>query len=220
MSTSVPRNTAARRQAVNGALTGLLLSGALIAVSYLGWKAAGLPFAPFDIFDWIVRLLPGVVVTAAIDASVAVIRVSGMTSISAAAKASDQALAIAGLLTTGVVLGAALFAILSLSDEPALLFGGIFGAVLGRLALIAERQLQRLAPASLLPGAWVFLTCVAWGLAFGWAHDRLKRTAADEGRDKEAGNGRRRLLATLVGVTALISAISAIAGILADRLGR
>src|SRR5262249_25012005 len=146
---------AARRHVFSGALTGLLLSAMLIAVSFFGWKVAGLPFAPFDIFDWIVRLLPGVVVTAALDTTLAGIRFAGITSIGATAKTGDQALAIVGLLSTGVVLGAALYVMLSLSDEPALLFGAIFGAMLGGLALMAEGQLQRLAPASIVPAAWV-----------------------------------------------------------------
>lgn len=210
---------AARRHAFSGALTGLLLSAILIAVSFLGWKVAGLPFAPFDIFDWIVRLLPGVVVTAALDTTVALIRISGITSIGAAAKAGDQTLAIVGLLSTGVVLGAALFVTLSLSDEPALMFGGIFGAMLGGLALMAEHQLQRLAPTSMVGAAWVFLTCMAWGIGFGWTHDRLKRSSLEEG-DAEARVRRRRLLRMLAALAVTTSTVSVVAGILADRLGR
>src|SRR5262249_47717458 len=125
-----------------------------------------------------------------------------------------------GLLATGVVSGAGLFAILSLSDEPALLFGGILGTMLGGLVLIAERQLQRLPPASIVPGAWVFLTCLAWGLAFGWAHDRLRSARSEGTDDAEATRRRRRFLATLAGATASLSAVSVIAAILANRLGR
>jgi hypothetical protein len=25
----------------------------------LAWKVAGLPFVPFDVFDWMTRILPG-----------------------------------------------------------------------------------------------------------------------------------------------------------------
>jgi DMSO/TMAO reductase YedYZ molybdopterin-dependent catalytic subunit len=193
---------------------GLLLTAALIAVSFLGWKAAGLPFAPFDIFDWIVRLLPGSVVTRAIDASVAVSRAAGVTNISVAAKIGDQVLAIAGLLGVGALAGAVLFAVLSLSDESALLFGGILGAMLGGLALIAEQRLQRLPPGSIVSGAWVFATFVGWGLAFGWSYDKLSTTEDTE--DTEVKPFRRKFLLRLGAIT--IAAAGA--GALLARLGR
>ena len=69
----------------HGAIAGALLTAALVAVSFLGWKIAGFPFAPFDIFDWIVRLLPGGLVTFAIESSVAISRAFGVTNISVAA---------------------------------------------------------------------------------------------------------------------------------------
>jgi len=187
---------ASRPRARDGAFAGLCLTAALVALSFLGWKLAGLPFAPFDVFDWIVRLLPGAVVTFAIESSVAISRVVGVTNLSVAAKTGDQVLAIAVLLAAGVVSGAALFAVLSLSGEPALLFGGILGAVLGGLVLIAEYRLQRLLPGSFVPATWVFATFVGWGTAFGWSYDKLATT-----EDTEVRHFRRRFLLTLAGIT-------------------
>ena len=43
----------------DGILVGALLSAPLVAAFYLGWKLGGLPFVPFDLFDWIARELPG-----------------------------------------------------------------------------------------------------------------------------------------------------------------
>jgi DMSO/TMAO reductase YedYZ molybdopterin-dependent catalytic subunit len=208
------------RHIVEGALVGFLLSAILTAVSFFGWKVAGLPFAPFDVFDWVVRLLPGAVVTAAIDTSVAVSRFFGVSSISAAAKAGDQALAILGLLATGAVAGAALFGVLSLSDEPAQLFGVILGATVGGLALVAERQLQRLPPGSVVAGLWVLATFVVWGFAFGRVHDRLKLSTTEDTEDAEDRRHRRRFLRSLVRVTVLLSTASTVAGIIAGRRGR
>ena len=163
-------------------------------------------------------------VTAAIDASVAVSRLFGVASISAAAKAGDQTLAILGLLGMGAAAGAVLFAALSLSDEPALLFGAILGATAGGLALVAERQLQRLPPGSIVPGVWVFATFFAWGVAFGWAHDRLKLAGklatAEDAEDAEARKYRRRFLRSLVGGSVLLSTTATLAGIVAGRRGR
>ena len=177
----------------------MILTAALVAVSYLGWKAAGLPFAPFDIFDWIVRLLPGALVTLVIESTVAISRAFGVTNISVAAKAGDQVLAIGGLLAAGAVAGAVLFAMLKTSDEPALLFGGILGIMLGGLALLAERRLQRLPPDSLVPTVWVGATFIAWGLAFGWTYDHLRKlSTAEDAEDAQKKLARRSLLFTIV----------------------
>jgi DMSO/TMAO reductase YedYZ molybdopterin-dependent catalytic subunit len=156
-------------------------------------------------------------VTAAIETSVTVARVFGVTNISVAAKAGDQILAVALLLLAGAAAGAALFWTLSLSEEPALLFGGILGAVLGGLALIAEQRLQRLPHGSIMPGAWVFATCVGWGLSFGWTHDRLRRVVTSH---QSPFTSRRRFMLRLGAATLLTTAASAILGALAERWAR
>jgi DMSO/TMAO reductase YedYZ molybdopterin-dependent catalytic subunit len=173
-----------------------------VAVSFLGWKAAGLPFAPFDIFDWSVRLLPGAVVTFAIDSSVAISRLFGVTNIGLAAKTGDQIFAVGGVLVAGVVAGAVLFSVLATSDEPALLFGGILGVMVGGLAILAERRLGRLPPDSIVPALWIGVTCLLWGLAIGWSYDRSRASSFIESR--------RILLASLV---------AAVAGALVGRRG-
>jgi hypothetical protein len=42
-----------------GGLVAAMLTAALISVFYLAWKVVGLPFVPFDAFDWMARILPG-----------------------------------------------------------------------------------------------------------------------------------------------------------------
>src|SRR5215831_17069163 len=59
---------------LSGATVGVMLTASLIAVFYLAWRLAGLPFVAFDVFDWLARRLPGSVVTFGIDAIVSVIR--------------------------------------------------------------------------------------------------------------------------------------------------
>jgi DMSO/TMAO reductase YedYZ molybdopterin-dependent catalytic subunit len=201
---------------IHGALAGALLTAAFVAVSYCGWKAAGLPFAPFDVFDWIVRLLPGGVVTFAIESSVALGRMLGIANISAAAKAGDQAIAIGGLVLTGAVSGALLFALLRLSNEPALLFGGILGAVLGGLALVAETHLQRLPSQPIPAAAWVFATFVAWGISFGWTYDRMRGLQSPVASLET----RRGFLIRLSVATLGTAAVTTIVGALAGRWGR
>ncbi|RPJ02093.1 MAG: hypothetical protein EHM39_02380, partial [Chloroflexi bacterium] len=42
-----------------GALIGVFLTAALIALLYLADQAAGLPLVMYDLFDWLARVLPG-----------------------------------------------------------------------------------------------------------------------------------------------------------------
>ena len=47
------------RQVLYGILAGGLLTAPLIGVMALGDQLLGLPFPPYDLFNWISRLLPG-----------------------------------------------------------------------------------------------------------------------------------------------------------------
>ena len=161
----------------DGASVGALLSAALIAASCLGWKLGGLPFVPFDLFDWIARELPGSVVTMGIDSAVAILGGLHVVSTAAAAKTAEQAMAVAAFFTAGVVSGSVLFGVLGLSDEPALLFGTLLGALLGGSALFVEQRLRRID--SFVDATWILGLFVAWGLAFGRICDRLRETNAD-----------------------------------------
>ncbi len=45
-----------------GWFVGATMTASLIAILYFGWTVIGLPFAPFDDFDWLTRVLPGRVI--------------------------------------------------------------------------------------------------------------------------------------------------------------
>src|ERR1700758_3018262 len=98
-----------------GLLTGLLVSAmvtaSLISTFYLAWKVAGLPFVPFDVFDWMTRILPGQVIAVGIGAMVTVIRALNLGPTAAAAKTAEHVMAIAGMFFTGLIAGMILFGI-------------------------------------------------------------------------------------------------------------
>ena len=108
-----------KREILDGASVGALLTAPLVAVSYLAWKLAGLPFAPFDVFDWIARALPGSVVTFGINSLVNVSRLLHVSSTGVAAKTAEQTIAIAMMFLAGSTAGAVLFGVLRMSGEPA-----------------------------------------------------------------------------------------------------
>jgi DMSO/TMAO reductase YedYZ molybdopterin-dependent catalytic subunit len=201
----------------HGALAGALLTAPLIAVSYLGWIAAGLPFTPFDLFDWVARVLPGSVVTFGIETMVAIGRAFEVSSIGAAAKTGEQTAAIAGIFLLGVAGGAVFFALLRFSDEPALMLGAIVGGMLGGVVLVIEQQLGRIATGAPGSGPWVFVTFLAWGAALGWAYDQLRDADAGTSDALALGTatGRRRFLIQLGGTTITTTFAATALGVLA-----
>jgi hypothetical protein len=63
-----------RRGIWEGLLVAAILTAALIAIFFVAWRVAGLPFVPFDMFDWLKRLLPGRLIALGIGTMVTVIR--------------------------------------------------------------------------------------------------------------------------------------------------
>src|SRR5262245_12420729 len=108
---------------LSGAVVGVMLTAALIAVFYLAWRMAGLPFVAFDVFDWMARTLPGSVIAFGIDAMVSVIRALHLGPTAETAKTAEKMMAIAGLLVTGAIARTGLFAILRAfrGNSPSLL---------------------------------------------------------------------------------------------------
>ena len=160
-----------------GALVGLLLTAPLVGVFYAGWKLAGLPFVPFQIFDWITRLLPGNVITFGIDSMVKVIRALGVAELSSAAKLAEQSMAILIFLVLGAVAGAVLFGILRvLRSGVSVIPGIVLGAAAAVGAVALGRSLGRAQfVSSLREEGWVVAAFLAWGTALGLANRRLTR---------------------------------------------
>lgn len=197
----------------DGALVGAMLTAAFIAVSFLGWTLFALPFLPFDLFDWIARILPGSIATRGVDAFVAISSLVGGSNLDAAAKPIEQATAVVGLFLAGAAGGGMLFALLRLTNEPPLLPSGIVGAMLGGMALVIEERLDRIATGPALSGPWVFATMLGWGMSLGWAYARLA-TAGPQGHAATVREGRRRFLIQLGGSTLAGTFMTTLAGVL------
>src|SRR5215470_16028361 len=86
---------------LNGLLAASLVTMALTGTLFFGWSVAGLPFVPFDVFDWLTRVLPGRLIAFGIGTMVSVIRLLNLGPTSATAKTAEQAIAIAGLFIAG-----------------------------------------------------------------------------------------------------------------------
>src|ERR671918_1670387 len=94
-----------RPRVLAGLLVAAMLTAALTRILFFARRVAGLPFVPFDTFDWLTRVLPGRLIAFGIGTMVSVIRLLNLGPISSTAKAAEQAMAIAIMFIAGVVPG-------------------------------------------------------------------------------------------------------------------
>ena len=210
-----------------GSAVGALLTVALIAVFYAGWRLADLPFVPFDVFDWTTRILPGAFIEFVIGAMVAAIRGLHLGPTSVVAKIIEQAMGIVGLFITGVVVGAILFGVLrALSGRYAYVAGFLLGLLAAVPAVLISSFLNKASVAlPVVSALWILIVFVSWGMAFSWAYLRLAAISAtaEQGTDLEPfvqRVNRRQFLIRLAGYTATITVSGAMVGLLSERHSR
>ncbi|MDA8154894.1 MAG: molybdopterin-dependent oxidoreductase [Actinomycetota bacterium] len=210
---------------LTGALAGAMNTAAMIACLYAGWKAAGLPFVPFDAFDWITRLLPEKVIDTGIDSMVAVIRTFHLGPTASAAKSIERMMGVFGLFASGAILGAAFFGALDLINGR---YAKILGLVLGGAGGVfsALISLHRSGTSTAPPAAralWILAVFLIWGLALALVYRKLRGyfiTAA--AREKHVAGveriNRRRFMIRLAGATAMITVSGAVIGRLSEYI--
>ena len=209
-----------------GLLTGLLVSAmltaSLISVFYLAWKAAGLPFVPYDVFDWMTRILPGQVLAVGIGAMVTVIRALNFGPTAAGAKTAEHGMAIAGIFFANLIAGTILFSIIrALRGRYARTLGFAFGIAVGvPLVLISHQVGQTASTGPALSAVWVLVAVLFWGATLGWAYQHLLAgggTVAKHAREDTVERiDRRRFLVRLGGATAAVTVIGAVVGELSE----
>ncbi len=156
-------------------MAGLLTTAPLAAVLFAAQRVAGLPFLPFDLFDWLARILPGNLITAGIDAIVALVGGLNLGPTATVAKTIERGMALGLFITLGVVAGAILFVTLAARHVKHGWRAGLgLGLILGVFLLLVSAAVGLPETATPLLGAIWALVCLAtWGLALGWIHDRL-----------------------------------------------
>ncbi len=221
--------TSRRPRILAGLFVATMVTVALIGVLFFGWRVAGLPFVPFDTFDWLTRVLPGRVIALGIGTMVTVIRAFNLGPTSETAKTAEQTMAVAGLLVSGIIGGMILFGIVRATrTRKAVILGLALGIVIGIPAMaISLRESQIASVGPITRAIWVSGAFLVWGAVLGWAHQRLVGTestslsravtpadAAAERLD------RRRFLIKLGGSTAVITVAGALVGEFAETRRR
>ena len=218
-----PTGSASERPGlVTGAFVAAMLTASLISVFYLAWKAAGLPFVPFDLFDWMTRILPGQVIAVGIGAMVTLIRALNLGPTAAAAKTAEHVMAIAGMFFTGLIAGMILFSITrALRGRYARTLGLAMGIVMGVLVgFISHQAGQTASTGAGLSAVWVIGIILLWSATLGWAYQQVLAVAGTV--TKPAAENvveridRRHFLVRLGSATAVVTVIGAVVGELSE----
>lgn len=162
-----------RKNLLPGALLGFLLTLPLLGIMYLGFVAFGLPFAPYDLFDWLTRILPGDVVTFGIDLMIDSMTLVGLD-VADAAKTAERISAVLLFLAGSAVAGAIFMVLLAWIKRKhwvqaiGVWLGLLFGLPFIAINLIIS-QSELAVEARFL---WLGALFAAWGAAFEWAASR------------------------------------------------
>ena len=192
-----------------GMAFGMLISLPFIALDYLGRQWAGLPFVPFDAFDWLARVLPGRVISFGIDAMVRLITLSGFGPIDTVAKGVEQALGVGIVVAVAAPFGGGMALILRRTNWRGELVGA--GAGMAALLFVSVVDVELRAPISVHPVLgllWLAFVIVGWSTALGaWLGSRELGGNAGGGTEK-VRRDRRDFILKVAG-TSLGAAVAA-----------
>ena len=196
-----------------GVLCGALVTIALTAVLYLANQLAGTPFVPYDLFDWMARVLPGAIVTFGIDLMIDVLRALDV-SVAGTAKTAERVMAVGQFLLLGTAAGVLFFVIARLRGASPDVVTGIVAAALIGLPMIAISIAiggSTLQP--VLVVLWLAVAFAAWGLAVRESYVRLypeeevfeAQPETGAASVPSTGPGRRQFLIRMGAATATIT---------------
>lgn len=188
---------------------GGLISLPFIGLDYLGRQWARLPFVPFDMFDWLARVLPGGVINFGIETMVRLITYFGFGPIDRVAKGIEQGLGVAIVVAGAALVGGGLALILRRTTWRGELVGASIGAAAFLLVSVVDMELR--APISVHPALqllWLAFVIVGWGTALGaWLGSR-ELGGSGRGATENLRRDRRDFILKVAG-TSLGAAVAA-----------
>jgi len=158
-----------------GFLVGALLTAALMGIMYLGRQLFGFPFVPYELFNWVARVLPGDLVTFGIDLMIDTMLFLGISVVDSA-KTAERAMAIIQFLLGGALAGLVYFGVmkarqLKASHLSGLIMGALYGLPMIAISLVITQSTMSL----LVNLLWLAALFLLWGLALAAVYGRLER---------------------------------------------
>lgn len=193
-----------------GALVGGFLTAALSGIMYLADQLLGLPFVPYDLFNWVTRVLPGDLVTFGIDTMINAMLFLGVN-VANSAKTAERASAVLQFLAVGVVVGALYFAVMQARRSSGERVAGlIVGALLGLPMMGISVAIAQSDMLPIFNIVWIVLLFLLWGWLLNGAYGRLHPPFATETEVREVTQqDRRQFLIQLGASTAVVTVAGA-----------
>lgn len=191
---------------IRSSLLGALSTLTVVALVYLGEQFARLPFVPFDIFDWMTRVLPGAWITFVIDTIVQVITRLHLGPTSSTAKLVELTIAIVQFILAGVVFSLILAVVGRRWPDKLVTIGALGGLLLLITVVPVEIRLGFTDAGPLATLIWLAIVFVGWGAVLG----RLIRDTAPQLVSSPAPRVSRRQFLYLAGAgsfTVLVTAL-------------
>ena len=147
-----------------------------MGVLYLARELFGLPFLPFDLFDWVTRILPGPIVTFGLDLFIDALRFLGF-SVADTAKTAELGMAILQFFGLGVAAGAGFAVIAPLLKWDQRITGSGLGMAAGAGMIGITMAIEGSTLFPVIVVAWVMATFVTWSNALAIISERLQAPA-------------------------------------------
>ena len=205
-----------------GFVIGSLLSMAFTGISFAMYKIFGTPFIPFDLFDWLTRILPGAVVTFGIDLMIDTIRIFGI-GVSKAAIFVEQSVAVILFVIIGGSIGFTFFLVARhLFDFHDKLAGISFGLGFGIPMFIVHLTINEPDSTTIYDGVWLLILFIVWGFVLNLSYKNLviNKNLPPVSNIVVLGVSRRRFLVKMGTATAVITIVGMGAGEAVSRLIR
>jgi DMSO/TMAO reductase YedYZ molybdopterin-dependent catalytic subunit len=204
-----------------GLLIGFLLTVFLVSALLVVHSLVGTPFIPFDIFDSLVRLLPGSLITAGIENMVRVLQLLGL-SLRESSKVAEQVQAIVLFLAAGTVVGSITFAVLGRKSVRSILTDGLVAGIATAVPVSVLLFFSNVSESRSLTVVWILFAFTIWGVALSWVQQQI--AAGERVPEPRAGTAvsaatvepidRRRFVIKLAGASAIIT----VAGVAVSRI--
>lgn len=201
-----------------GALAGVLLIAPIVAVMYVADHWLDFSFAPYDVFDWVARILPGPVITFGIDLMIDSLEMLGLN-VAATAKTAEHIQAVLAFVMAGVA--ASIIVYIVVGRRPARSgpgLGLLAGAVLGLPIAMISASMSQVSTAPSIVFLWVLGLFCVWGVTTVATARRLlpqfsSTTGGPSSSELEANSvqvvGRRQFLIQMGAATATITVAGA-----------
>ena len=200
-----------------GALVGGLLIVPTVAVMYLADNWLNFSFAPYDIFDWIARILPGAVVTFGIDLMIDSLRMLGLN-VADTAKTAEQIQAVLAFAIAGVGASIIVYSFVgrrAAGSGPRL--GLLVGAILGLPIAMISASISQVSTSGFFIFLWVLVVFCVWGVTTVATARRLlpqfSLTTGGSSPQTETPSvkvvGRRQFLIQMGAATATVTVVGA-----------